>query len=70
MQIAFTIKLDKYYNQSTKSQIVSNQDPDISLEDINKDITVDEAHTIATKVQELVIRRIGASRVIIHTEPL
>lgn len=33
------------------------------------DITVEEAHDIATQVQNLIIRNTGASRVIVHTEP-
>lgn len=51
MQIAFTIKLDKSYNQSTRGQIVSNRISDISIEDDKVDLTIDEAHAIATKVQ-------------------
>ena len=31
--------------------------------------TIEEAHTVATDVQNLIINRTGASRVIVHTEP-
>jgi divalent metal cation (Fe/Co/Zn/Cd) transporter len=34
-----------------------------------KNLTVDDAHKIATSVQNLIIKHVGASRVIIHTEP-
>ena len=35
----------------------------------NDTVTVDDAHKIATNVQNLILRKIGASRVIVHTEP-
>ncbi len=35
----------------------------------NVTITVDDAHKIATNVQNLILNQMGASRVIVHTEP-
>ena len=35
----------------------------------NSTITVEEAHRIATSVQNLILSQMGASRVIVHTEP-
>ena len=35
----------------------------------NNVITVEDAHKIATNVQNLIINQMGASRVIVHTEP-
>lgn len=35
----------------------------------NGTVTVEEAHGIATRVQNLIISQMGASRVIVHTEP-
>jgi cation diffusion facilitator family transporter len=35
----------------------------------NDTITVDDAHKIATSVQNLILNQTGASRVIVHTEP-
>jgi cation diffusion facilitator family transporter len=34
-----------------------------------KNLTLDDVHKIATSVQNLIIKNVGASRVIIHTEP-
>ena len=31
--------------------------------------TIEDAHTIATDIQNLIIKQTGASRVIVHTEP-
>jgi divalent metal cation (Fe/Co/Zn/Cd) transporter len=35
----------------------------------SENLTVDDAHKIATNVQNLIIKHVGASRVIVHTEP-
>lgn len=41
----------------------------ISHTDMHKMMTVEEAHRIATDVQNAVVKRTGAARVIVHTEP-
>jgi divalent metal cation (Fe/Co/Zn/Cd) transporter len=33
-------------------------------------ITVEDAHRIATRIQNVIIKQTGATRVIIHTEPM
>lgn len=70
MYITFTIKLDTQYNKLTTNEHTTPSDLPNKADEINKSMTIDEAHQIATKVQGIVIRSTGAARVIIYTEPL
>ena len=63
MHITFTIKLDIQSNKRPPPSQTTREDA------VNHDLTVEEAHQIATKVQNMVIKNTGAARVIIHTEP-
>jgi cation diffusion facilitator family transporter len=62
VHITLTIKLNPSYVKV---------DTDASKGDTpeNRELSVENAHQIATNIQDLILRNTGASRVIIHTEP-
>jgi cation diffusion facilitator family transporter len=54
----------------TISSDAKNKNTNKGIKDIyNNDITVEEAHDIATQVQNIILKTAGASRVVVHTEP-
>ena len=64
LHVTLTIKIPAYYMKKSK------KDFEDSAKDNNKIKTsINEAHDIATKVQNKIIEITGASRVVVHTEP-
>jgi divalent metal cation (Fe/Co/Zn/Cd) transporter len=71
LHVTLTIKIPSFYSLKNKN-IKDIHDKDSiqnNHHESNDMVSINEAHDIATKVQNQIIAMIGASRVIVHTEP-
>src|SRR3954453_14205759 len=71
LHVTLTIKIPSFYSLKNKNiKDIHDKDSIQNNHESNDMVSINEAHDIATKVQNQIIAMIGASRVIVHTEPV